>query len=394
MAKIITPDALIIGAGPAGLMAADILSAAGRRVLVAEAKPSVGRKLLMAGKSGLNLTKDEPEEQFAATYDCDASLRDIFAGFGPQTVKAWAADLGQEVFTGSSGRVFPRSMKASPLLRAWLARLATRDVDIRTRWRWAGYDDGFVFDTNNGPQCVRPGVAVLALGGGSWSRLGSDGRWVGILSGMGVKITPFLPSNCGFHCDWSPHMSRFAGVPVKTVVLKTGTGTHRGEFVITTRGIEGGVIYPATPALRSGRAASLDLMPDWSVARIADALTRVPSRASLSNRLRKALRLPPVKVALLHEWGGRVAPDALPALIKNLPLPPMTPAPLDEAISTSGGVAATDLTDDLMLRQRPGIFVAGEMIDWDAPTGGYLITGCLATGQSAGLGALAYLTRG
>ncbi len=379
-------DALIIGAGPAGLMAAEALNSAGVRPVIAEAKPSVGRKLLMAGKSGLNLTKDEPFDTFLTAYGETADwLAPMLRAFGPEQVQDWAKGLGQEVFTGSSGRVFPKTMKASPLLRAWLRRL---DVDVRTRWRWTGWDgEGITFDTPDGPQILHPKVTILALGGASWSRLGSDGKWAAYL-----EIAPFQPANMGFRRDWSDHMARHFGAPVKPVRLMVGDQVVDGEFVVTEKGVEGSAIYAVSRALRDGGALVLDLLPGLTEAEVAKRLAKPRGKASLSNHMRKALGLTGVKAALLREAGPLPeSAEALAARIKNLPLALDGPAPLDEAISTAGGIRQSALTSDLMLIDRPGVFCAGEMLDWEAPTGGYLLTGCLATGRWAGLAAADYL---
>ncbi len=380
-------QALVIGAGPAGLMAADALAAAGAQVTLAEAKPSVGRKFLMAGKSGLNLTKDEPGDRFAAHYEASQDrLAPMLAAFGPDAVQDWARGLGQEVFTGSTGRVFPGAMKASPLLRAWLARLDGLGVDRKTRWRWTGTP--WVFDTPEGPQRVDPDVVVLALGGASWARLGSDGRWAPHLAAQGVATVPFAPMNVGIAVRWSDHMRPHFGAPLKGLRLSAGGKTSSGEVVLSARGLEGGGLYPLSKPLRAGAPLVIDLLPDLSVETIRARL-EAGGKDSIGNRLRKGLRLDPAKRALVQELARPLPADPAPVL-KALTLHHDGPRPLDEAISTSGGIAWEALDEGLMLTAMPGVFCAGEMIDWDAPTGGYLITACLATGLWAGRAAAAY----
>lgn len=383
--------ALVIGAGPAGLMAAEELARAGRSVAIVEAKPSPARKFLMAGKSGLNLTRREPLTEFLCHYDAPW-LTPIISAFGPEEVIAWAEGLGVEVFTGSTGRVFPRVMKASPLLRAWLARLAGLGVTLRVGWRWAGFDgDALVFETPEGRRVETPDGAVLALGGASWPRLGSDAAWMPWLATKGVEVVPFVGSNVGWQVEWSPHMAPHFGRPVKAVALSAGGETGRGEFVLSERGIEGGGIYALTPTLRAGAALSLDLAPDLAETEVARRLAGTKAKDSTANRLRKALGLGPVQIALMQEWGRPVPSEtrALAHCLKALPVPLKAPRPIAEAISTAGGIAASALTLDLELRALPGIFACGEMLDWDAPTGGYLLTGCLATGRWAGRAAAA-----
>lgn len=374
------PDALVIGAGPAGLMAAEELARAGHRVVVAEAKPSPARKFLMAGKSGLNITKDEPDARFRGSYP-EAWIRPYLAEFGPAQVMDWARGLGQPVFTGSSGRVFPTAMKGSPLLRAWLARLGGLDVTLRTRWRWQGFaSDALRFATPEGDRHLRPAVTVLALGGASWSRLGSDAAWLPWLAEKGVGIAPFRPANMGFAVNWSPHMARHFGQPVKGAALIVGNRRERGEFVLSAKGIEGGGIYAVSREMGEGTPLMLDLMPDVTVSDLIARLARMKPGETLANRLRK-LGLAPAAAALVMEFGRSLDPAQA---IKALPFRHSGPRPLDEAISTAGGITQASLTADLELRALPGIFAAGEMLDWQAPTGGYLLTACLATGRHAG----------
>ncbi len=368
-------DVLVIGAGPAGLMAAEAAATAGAGVLVVDHMPSPARKFLMAGKSGLNLTKDEAPERFLAAYGNSPVVRYV-AEFGPAEVKAWAEGLGQALFTGSTGRVFPVAMKASPLLRAWLGRLDRLGVVRRHRWRWLG---GGLFETPAGRMRLAAKATVLACGGASWARLGSDGHWTEALSEG--ALAPFAPANGALCVDWSAHMVPHFGTPVKNTGLCAGEQNHRGEFVVTKNGLEGGGLYPLTPALRAGMPLVLDLKPDWSAERVAERLTT--ARGSLSNRLRKGLRLTPVQIALFMENARPVPPDPV-RLIKSLPIRAVGVAPLDDAISTAGGLRFDALTPDLMLRSRPGVFACGEMLDWEAPTGGYLLTACLATGHAAG----------
>lgn len=382
--------ALVIGAGPAGLMAAEELAQAGLKVTVVDAKPSPARKFLMAGKSGLNLTKDEPRSLFLSHYGDRPQLCEIIKDFDGQAVQDWARELGQDVFTGSSGRVFPQVMKASPLLRAWLHRLDWRGVTLRTRWRWTGWDgDELQFETPDGVVSESPDVTVLALGGASWSRLGSDGAWADWLAAKGVDLAPFQPANAGLVVEWSDHMAKHYGAPVKAVRVMAGDVSLRGEFVVSSRGLEGSAIYAVSRPVREGAALTLDLCPDLSEEEVRARLAKPRGKASLANHLRKSLRLDPVRIALLNEF-ARPLPNDLAGVLKALPVKHAGLRPLEEAISTAGGVRFDALDQGLMLTVVPGVFVAGEMLDWEAPTGGYLLTACLATGRHAGQAAAAF----
>lgn len=394
-APAMTVPALVIGGGPAGLMAADRLAEAGHRVLLAEHRPSVARKFLMAGKSGLNLTKAEDFKTFLAAYGAAApALRPMLEALGPEAVQHWAETLGQPLFTGPSGRVFPRAMKASPLLRAWLARLDGLGVTRHTRWRWQGWEGrAALFDTPQGRQRIEAEATVLALGGASWARLGSDGAWAKVLQAEGVALAPFQPANMGLRVDWSPHMTARFGQPVKGVAWQAGDVTSRGEAVISARGLEGGGIYAFSAAVRDGAALTVDLAPDSPAEALASRLAKPRGKMSAANFRRKQARLDPVQQALLMEFGQPLPQDpaALARRIKALPIRHAGPRPLDEAISTAGGLRFDAVTPGLELTARPGTFVAGEMLDWEAPTGGYLLTACLATGAWAGAQAAACL---
>jgi uncharacterized flavoprotein (TIGR03862 family) len=396
----------IIGGGPAGLMAAEVLSAYGHAVTVYDAMPTVGRKLLFAGKSGLNITHSEDYGRFAERFaQATGRLRDALDAFSPNDVRAWAAGLGTETFVGSSGRVFPLAMKASPLLRAWLARLEAKGVVILTRHRWLGFtEDGYVFETAEGRKVVQPDAVLLALGGASWPRLGSDGAWMAWLGEKGVRTGEFRPANCGFDVDWSKTFrERFAGEPVKSVTATSDAGTVPGEFVITRHGIEGSLVYAHSASLRDrlqkkGNACLLlDLMPGRTTERLAQGLSRQDSKASFSNRLRKGTGIDGVKAGLVRELAGAAdLKDAgsLAELIKALPICVVRPRPIAEAISSAGGIRWSDIDDGYMLKPLPGVFVAGEMLDWEAPTGGYLLTACFATGRAAARGLAAWLQQG
>ncbi|SDG66524.1 TIGR03862 family flavoprotein [Sulfitobacter delicatus] len=389
--------AVVIGGGPAGLMAAEVMAGAGLSVTLCEAKPSIGRKFLMAGKSGLNLTKAEPFDPFLAAFEEAApTLRPILEAFDSQAVQDWAEGLGQDIFTGSTGRVFPRAMKASPLLRAWLARLAERDVQINTRWQWQGWEgDARVFDTPAGRQTIEADVTVLALGGASWQRLGATGAWAPVLAERGVALRDFAPANVGVLVDWSSHMARHFGAALKGVAWTAGPYHSRGEAVISAKGLEGGGIYSVSRGMREGYGLSLDLLPDLSNAEVAARLAKPRGKDSQANHLRKRLKLSPAQIALAQEMARPLPQDAKAQadLLKALPIAHAGLRPMDEAISTAGGVRLDALDTGLMLRDIPGVFVAGEMLDWEAPTGGYLINGCLATGHWAGRHAVDWARR-
>ena len=381
-------DALVIGGGPAGLMAADALLEAGRAVTLVEAKPSIGRKFLMAGKSGLNLTKMQPFGPFLAAYtgDMHPTLKAALHAFGPEQVQDWTHGLAQETFTGSTGRLFPKVMKASPLLRAWLARLDGMGLTRHTRWRWTGWDhNACVFDTPEGQRTLTPRVTVFALGGSSWARLGSDGVWADAFAANGIDLVPFQPSNVGLKVDWSDHMIPYFGKALKAVAWHAGDAVSRGEAAISKHGLEGGGVYTLTPAVRDGVELTLDLVPDLSPDRLKAKLPATP-KSGVSKILRNSLRLTPEKIAMFNEFRPKGPVDwaKVPDLLKALPIHHAGLRPMDEAISTAGGVPFDAMTDTLMLKDRPGTFCAGEMLDWDAPTGGYLLTACFATGLWAG----------
>jgi hypothetical protein len=397
---------LIIGGGPAGLMAAEVLSADGHRVTVCDAMPSFGRKFLLAGKSGLNITHSEAYAHFRTRFGAaNAQLAAALDGFAPDDVRAWAAGLGTETFVGSSGRVFPTVMKASPLLRAFLKRLTEQGVTLLPRHRWVSIEDGAChFQTPDGARSIAADAVLLALGGASWPKLGSDAAWVQPLRQMGVPIADFRPSNCGFDVHWNAAFcGRFAGEPVKSVTATSDAGTFPGEFVISRQGIEGSLVYAHAAALRdrlerTGEAQLLlDLAPGRSVEKLTAALSRLSPKVSLSNRLRKAAGLDGVKAALLRECAGTAdLADAagLASRIKALAVPLLRPRPIAEAISSAGGIRWDALDDRFMLKDLPGIFCAGEMVDWEAPTGGYLLTACFATGRHAARGISAWLASG
>ena len=394
----------VIGGGPAGLMAAEVLSEHDIRVDVYDSMPSLGRKFLMAGKSGLNLTHSEPFEQFATRYGKRrAQIEPMLKTFGPDTLRDWAHDLGIETFVGTSGRVFPVGMKASPLLRAWLKRLDASGVTVHLRHKWTGFlpDGSLQFETPDGTVGIKADAVVLALGGGSWARLGSDGAWVNWLKQAGAEVEPLRPANCGFDVNWSEHFrEKYEGQPVKSVVLSFKTFHQQGEFIITKEGVEGSLIYAASAMLRDEIEANgsvvmmLDLAPDRTHEWLVERLSRSRGSRSMASHLEKAVNIKGVKAGLLREFVSKEDFTHLQPLahfIKNLPVPLAATRPLDEAISSAGGVTFESLDEHLMLKHMPGIFCAGEMLDWEAPTGGYLITACMASGYTAGKGVLKWL---
>ncbi|WP_312805398.1 TIGR03862 family flavoprotein [Agrobacterium cavarae] len=393
----------IIGGGPAGLMAAEELSTSDVDVAVYESMPTVARKFLMAGKSGLNITHGEDYARFTTRFGAsEARLKSALDAFTPQMLRDWAEGLGQETFVGTSGRVFPKAMKGSPLLRAWLSRLTERGVAIKVRHRWVGLHDGaLLFDTPDGKIEIKPDAVLLALGGASWPRLGSTGEWVQGLREAGVDVADFQPANCGFDVAWSEHFrERFSGEPLKSVVTTSDAGRFEGEFVITRHGVEGALIYAHAAALRDslreGRRTvlTIDLAPGRSEERLARDLARASSKDSFSNRLRKSVGLSPVKVALLRECASpqQMSASELARLIKAVPLAVSAPRPIAEAISSAGGIRWESIDQNYMLKSLPGFFVAGEMLGWEATTGGYLLTACFATGKAAARGLLNRLT--
>ena len=392
----------VIGAGPAGLMAAERLAGGGVRVIVHEAMPSVARKFLMAGRGGLNLTHSEPQEGFLGRYgEAAPSVSPWIDRFSPTRLIGWAEGLGQATFTGSSGRVFPRAMKASPLLRAWLGRLKDLGVEMRTRSRWTGRrDGGWVFSDPDGETVEQADAVVLALGGASWPRLGSDGAWADELRAAGVEVAPFRPSNVGFDVAWSEVLiERFAGEPLKTIGLTHDGQTVRGDLMLTRYGLEGGAVYALSAALRDaierdGTATlAVDLRPDLTIEQLAARLTKPRGKDSVTNWLRKAGGLSPAAVGLMREIPGVIpeGADKLARRIKAVRLTLTGVQGLERAISSAGGVKLDQVTDGLMLKALPGVFVAGEMLDWEAPTGGYLLQASFASGVVAAEGVLDWL---
>lgn len=407
----------IIGGGPAGLMTAEVLSQRGVKVDVYDSMPSLGRKFLLAGKSGLNLTHSEPFEKFVTRYGKrKEEIEKWLLDFMPDDLRNWARGLGVETFVGTSGRVFPMEMKASPLLRAWLKGLTEAGVNFHLRHRWNGkisLDQGgdgsglknsdlsMEFETPDGNITVKADAVILALGGGSWARLGSDGAWVNWLSQAGVKVEALKPSNCGFDVAWSPvFKEKFDGQPIKSVVLSFGTFHQQGEFIVTKEGVEGSLIYSASALMRdeilaNGKAVmSLDLAPDKTEAQLVERLSKPRGSRSMASHLEKAVGMKGVKAGLLREFVPKdefASMERLAFYIKQLPVPLIATRPLDEAISSAGGVMFESLDENLMIKSMPGVFCVGEMLDWEAPTGGYLLTACFASGRKAGAGVMKWL---
>ncbi|MDO9411597.1 MAG: TIGR03862 family flavoprotein [Pseudolabrys sp.] len=399
--------AVVVGGGPAGLIAAEALARAGVDVTVYDQMPSLGRKFLMAGRGGLNLTHSEELPQFLARYpDIAPVLKSAIEAFPPGALRAWADSMGAATFVGSSGRVFPELLKTSPLLRTWLLRLGNLGVKVKLRHRWAGFDgDGNLHFVADGKDVsVVPDVIVLALGGGSWAKLGSDGKWVDVLGAQKIAISPLLPTNCGFTTAWSDVLRGFAGQPLKRISLTFAGRTVRGEAMITERGLEGGAVYALSSPLRDAitkhgdTTLTIDLLPDVALAKLAERLSAPRGKQSLSNFLRKATHLSPVALSLVHEGAlakgttlAKLQGKDIAALIKAVPVKLNGVAPIETAISTAGGIRFSELDEGFMLKRAPGIFVAGEMLDWEAPTGGYLLQATFATGLAAAKGAIQFL---
>jgi uncharacterized flavoprotein (TIGR03862 family) len=394
----------VIGGGPAGLMAAETLAGLGHRVTIYDGMASVGRKFLLAGRGGLNLTHSEPLTTFTTRYgESQTWMKAVLASLSPDDLRAWAESLEQDLFVGTSGRVFPKAMKASPLLRAWLVRLTGMGVGfvLGAKWQGWGEDGGLTFQRSDGSTLsVKADACLLALGGASWACLGSDGAWADMLTAKGMAINQLKPSNCGVLAAWSGVMAdRFAGTPIKAVAVTCGDATARGDVMITRTGLEGGAIYALSPAIRAALGAgnatlTLDLRPDQEVRAVAERLVKAKAGQSLSSALKAQARLSPAAIGLMREACGNNLPSTAMGLARLLKAVPMTItglAPIDRAISTTGGIARGALTRDLMLKGLPGVFAAGEMLDWDAPTGGYLLQACFASGKHAALGLDAYL---
>jgi uncharacterized flavoprotein (TIGR03862 family) len=404
------PHIAVVGGGPAGLMAAEVLVEGGARVTVYEGMPSLGRKFLLAGRGGLNLTHSEDLARLLGRYGvAETKLRPAIEALPPAALTAWCEALGQPTFVGSSGRVFPKTMKTSPLLRAWLRRLDAAGVAFKLRHRWTGWNEAgaLTFVTPGGPATIEAGATVLALGGASWPQLGSSGAWVEVLGAAGVHIAPLQPANCGFLVAWSEMFrTRFAGEPLKRLALSFGAHKVRGEALVTQSGLEGGGVYALSAPLREAIAASgeallhIDLLPDITADDLEQRLSAPRAKQSLSTFLRKAASLSPAAIGLLREaamsGAERVAamtPAALAALIKAVPVRLTGAIPMAKAISTAGGIALDEVDEHYMLRRLPGVFAAGEMLDWEAPTGGYLLQASIATGAAAGRAALEWLAR-
>ncbi len=400
----------VIGAGPAGLMAAEILSAGGARVTIYDRMPSVGRKFLMAGRGGLNLTHSEPLDQFVQRYrEAAPHLRAAIEAFPPEALRAWSDGLGQPTFVGSSGRIFPQAMKASPLLRAWLRRLDQSGVQFALRHYWAGWaaSGDLCFEAPDGMTFFKPDATVIALGGASWPKLGADGDWIDPFKTKGIGIAPLHAANSGFRVAWSElFRDRFEGQPLKGIALSFGGETVRGEGMITRDGLEGGAIYALSAPIRNavlayGKAVvHLALRPDLTTSDLVERFGKPRQKQSMSTYLRKAAGLSPVAIGLMQEAAiaeglslSAMDPEVLAAFINAVPVRLAGVATLDRAISTAGGISFDEIDAHFMLRKMPGVFVAGEMLDWEAPTGGYLLQACFATGVAAGRGALDYLKR-
>jgi len=380
-------------------MAAEVLAAAGVRVDVYDAMPSVGRKFLLAGRGGMNITHSEPYSAFVGRYGSRAAhLRPMLDAFTPDDLRAWVHGLGIDTFVGTSGRVFPTEMKAAPMLRAWLHRLRENGVHFHQRHRWLGWtpDGGLRFAAPEGERTARHAATLLALGGASWARLGSDGAWQPLLAERGVQLAPLVPANCGFDADWSPHFAeRYAGQPLTTVAIDG----RKGQMVVTATGVEGSLVYALSAGIRDSIAAhgsatiKLDLLPDWPLEKVQQELAHPRGSRSMSSFLQSRLHIKGVKTGLLHEVLDKDAfhdPQRVAATLKSLPVTLRQPRPIDEAISSAGGVRFEAL-QGTMLKAMPGVFVAGEMLDWEAPTGGYLLTACFASGKAAGKDMVNYL---
>jgi uncharacterized flavoprotein (TIGR03862 family) len=402
------PTVAVIGAGPAGLMAAETLAKAGVRVIVYDKMAAPGRKFLLAGRGGLNLTHSEDLETFLVRYgSAEGRLRAAIEAFPPSALRAWCEELGQPTFAGTSGRIFPRTMKASPLLRAWLRRLTASNVTLKLRHQWLGWDFGgkLLFGSPDGKISVDASAAVFSLGGASWPRLGSDGEWTSTFAGHGIAVSPLKPSNCGFAADLTEQfLARFEGEPLKGIELQFEGVRVRGEAVVTKTGLEGGAVYALSSRLRDAIDAAgeahlvIDLRPNLPVEVLEAALSKANPKQSMANVLKKAAKLPPVAAGLVQEVAHRngpslrtLGPRALAALVKHVPVRLVAVAPIERAISSAGGVPFEALDERFMLRKKPGVFIAGEMLDWEAPTGGYLLQACFSTGAGAANGVLAWL---